>query len=138
MSPLPITPLPHPLTHSPLSPVPLSGLTPPLPHYSLLPPSSRPPPPPSSPSHGAPPSSGDIFDPEPLSLPVSPTHSSPNAPPPLPSPPSPPTRPSPPPCTVLTQYPHTGSHDDILGALPPVTLSTSTLPPLSPFLHHFF
>ncbi|CAI7874886.1 unnamed protein product, partial [Closterium sp. NIES-54] len=41
MSPLPNTPLPHPLTHSPLSPVPLYGLTPPLPHYSLLPPSSR-------------------------------------------------------------------------------------------------
>ncbi|CAI7925744.1 unnamed protein product [Closterium sp. NIES-54] len=83
----PLPPLTRPLVWSDTTPSPL------LPPPPILPP----PPPPSSPSHGAPPSSGDIFDPEPLSSPV---------------------------------Y--------ILGALPPVTLSSSTLPPLSPLLHHFF
>ncbi|CAI7854748.1 unnamed protein product [Closterium sp. NIES-53] len=124
----PLPPLTHPLVWSDTTPPPL------LPPPSILPP----PPPPSSPSYVAPPSSGDIFDPEPLSSPVSPTHSSPSASPPLLSPPLPPTCPSPPPRTVLTRYPHTRSHDGILGAPPPVTLSSSTLPPLSPLLHHFF
>ncbi|CAI5991744.1 unnamed protein product [Closterium sp. NIES-64] len=57
-----------------------SDTTPPplLPPPPILP---SPPPPPSQ-SHGAPPSSGDIFDPDPLSSPVSPTHSSPGSPPP--------------------------------------------------------
>ncbi|CAI7854609.1 unnamed protein product [Closterium sp. NIES-53] len=124
----PLPPLTRPLIWSDTTPPPL------LPPPPILPP----PPPPSSPSHGALPSSGDTFDPEPLSSPVSPTHSSPSAPPPLFSPPSPPNRPSPPPRTVLTLYPHTRSRDGILGASPPVTLSSSTLPPLSPLLRHFF
>ncbi|CAI7745224.1 unnamed protein product [Closterium sp. NIES-54] len=132
-STLPFTPLLHTLTHSSLSPVPLSGLTTPLPHSSLLPSSSHSPPPLFL-SHGAPSSSGDIFDLDPLSSPVSPTHSSPSAHPPTPSSPSPPICPPSPLGTVHTQYPHTRSRNCIPSALPPVTLSTSTLPSPSPLL----
>ncbi|GJP62004.1 hypothetical protein CLOP_g19111 [Closterium sp. NIES-67] len=127
----PLAPAPRPLNWSDTIPPPL------LPPPPILPP-APPPPFPAASVPSAPPSSGDIFDPDPFFSPASPSHSSPSAPshpPPSPPRPPPPLRPT---RSILTRYPHTRSRDAVLGAPPPVILSSSPLPPLSPLMDLLF
>ncbi|GJP65650.1 hypothetical protein CLOP_g22518 [Closterium sp. NIES-67] len=132
----PLAPSPRPLNWSDTIPPPL------LPPPPILPP-APPPPFPAASAPSAPPSSGDIFDPDPffpprLPVPLLPLRSLPSSP--LPSSPLSPATPSPLRRTrsILTRYPHTRSRDAVLGAPPPVILSSSTLPPLSPLMDLLF
>ncbi|GJP86547.1 hypothetical protein CLOP_g16558, partial [Closterium sp. NIES-67] len=132
----PLAPAPKPLNWSDTIPPPL------LPPPPILPP-APPPPFPAASIPSAPPSSSDIFDPDPFSpprlpVPLLPLRSLPSSP--LPSSPLSPATPPPlrPTRSILTRYPHTRSRDAVLSAPPPVILSSSTLPPLSPLMDLLF